>query len=429
MTTRIHFVLLFTLLAHLCQAQEIPTNVLIHAQDNAGGYPPCEPSIAVDPADPSKLVGGAVLDYVFTSSDTGKTWSVDRLSSEHGVYGDPCVIPGEKGQFYYFHLSDPSGRGWASDDILDRIVCHRLKKWGGKWDKGWGIGHNPIKDQDKEWAVWDPIQKRLVVTWTQFDAYGSDDSSCESNIMLASSKNGKRWTKAVDISSVSGNCIDNSGTNEGAVPAIYTDGSICVAWSLNGNIHFKRLKSSKAGVSVIEENIAVTGGANWSFDIPGLGRANGMPITLVDLSHGPHHGTIYINWADQRNGADDTDIWVSASTDGGKTWSAPTRVNDDPPGKQQFFTWMAIDQSTGTLHCVFYDRRNYEDHGTDVFIATSSDGGTKWVNKRISESPFFPKEGVFFGDYNNISAAQGVVRPIWTRYDDGKLSVWTALID
>jgi prepilin-type processing-associated H-X9-DG protein len=36
---------------------------------------------------------------------------------------------------------------------------------------------------------------------------------------------------------------------------------------------------------------------------------------------------------------------------------------------------------------------------------------------------------VFFGDYNNITAVDGHVRPIWTREVDGVLSVWTALLD
>lgn len=386
---------------------QVPKNVEI-INSTAGSYPPCEPSIAVNPEDPSQVVAGAVLDYVITSADSGKTWKTDRLTSRYGVYGDPCIIPGEKGRFFYFHLSNPSGLGWAGDDILDRIVCQRLTKWGGQWDQGWGMGLNSSKDQDKEWGVWDPINRRLVVTWTQFDVYGDEDPSCESNIMLSTSKKGKKWTEAIDISSVPGNCIDNSGTNEGAVPAIFTDGSVCVAWALDGNIYFKRMLTGKAGVmTVLEENIAVEGGADWAFDIPGLGRANGMPITLVDLSGGTNHGNIYINWADQRNGEDDTDVWVITSTDGGATWSDPTRVNDDPPGKQQFFTWMAVDQSTGHLHCVFYDRRNHSDHATDVVVAHSKDGGKTWNNQIVSESSFTPtRRRLFWGLQQHFSSTR-----------------------
>ena len=65
---------------------------------------------------------------------------------------------------------------------------------------------------------------------------------------------------------------------------------------------------------------------------------------------------------------------------------------------------------------------------TDVYLATSTDGGETWVNERISESAFTPLEGVFFGDYNDIAAHQGMIRPIWTRLSEGKLSVHTALI-
>ena len=408
--------------------QQKPENVMIYQGDD-GSYPPCEPSIAVGLRDASKIVAGAVLDYVFTSDDYGHTWQVDRMKSRYGVYGDPCIVAGPFNDFYYFHLSNPSGEGWANDDILDRMVCQRKTDWHRSWDKGWGIGLNEPKDQDKEWGVWDPIGDRLVLTWTQFDKYGDKSPECESNILLSTSKNGKRWTKPITLNSEPGNCIDNSGTAEGAVPAVYTDGSICVAWAKDDNIHFKRVKYDGKTTETVVENIAVKGEAKWAFDIPGLGRANGMPITVVDLSNQEHHGTIYINWADQRNGEDDTDVWVVKSTNGGESWSEPIRVNNDPPGKQQFFTWMTVDPITGILYTVFYDRRNHDDNATDVVVARSSDGGVNWENSIISERPFTPREGIFFGDYNNISAAWGKVRPIWTRYDDGKLSIWTAIID
>ena len=165
----------------------------------------------------------------------------------------------------------------------------------------------------------------------------------------------------------------------------------------------------------------------WDYEIPGITRANGLPITVCDLSDGPNKGTIYINWSDQRNGSNDTDVWLSKSTDGGDTWTPPVRVNDDAPGKHQFFTWMAIDQVTGYLYFVFYDRRNYNDITTDVFLAMSKDGGVTFINRQISESPFVPNDGVFFGDYTNITAHNGIVRPIWTRLHNGELSIWTLL--
>jgi hypothetical protein len=136
-----------------------------------------------------------------------------------------------------------------------------------------------------------------------------------------------------------------------------------------------------------------------------------------------------VNWTDQRNGETDTDVWLCRSKDGGNTWSAPIRVNDDSEEKQQFFTWMTVDQSTGYLWFVFYDRRNYTDLNTDVYMAVSKDGGNTITNFKVSEAPFAPSSNIFFGDYTNISAHNNKVRPIWARLHNNQLSVMTAIID
>ncbi|MCB0846212.1 MAG: hypothetical protein KDE26_23335, partial [Bacteroidetes bacterium] len=47
---------------------------------------------------------------------------------------------------------------------------------------------------------------------------------------------------------------------------------------------------------------------------------------------------------------------------------------------------------------------------------------------KISEKPFTPNPMGFFGDYNNISAHAGRICPIWTRMENGRNSVWTAVI-
>ena len=422
LTKNIAFVLsLVSLMSFDTSAQQ---NILIH-QPIAGDYAPCEPSIAINPNNPAEIVAGSVLNYVYTSADTGKTWITNSLTSKHGVYGDPCIIADDKNHFYYFHLSDPSGEGWENNALLDRIVCQRSNRKLTKWTKGSGIGLNHPKDQDKEWAAWDAINKRLVVTWTQFDKYGDESPTCESNIMLSTSKNGRKWTDPISISGIPGNCLDESETVEGAVPAIDNEGNILVAWSLNGKLFFNKIRFKNPASYEAKECVIVDQKADWAFDIPGIGRANGMPITVFDKNS----GNIYVNWADQRNGADDTDIWLIKSTDGGTTWSKHIRVNDDAPGKHQFFTWMTVDQSTGFIYCVFYDRRNHNDTKTDVYLAISKDSGETFENCKISEGPFEPSEDVFFGDYNNISAVNGVVRPIWTRNDSGKLSIWTAIVN
>lgn len=396
------------------------TNVLI---SNAS-YPE-EPTIYIDPNNTNRIIAGSNINSVFYSEDGGYSWNVKKLySSAYGVAGDPMVIVDEAGHYYYFHLSSPPNGSW-----LDRIVCQKSTDGGVTWNQGSFMGLNGDKDQDKPWAVVDRTTGNIYVTWTQFDKYGSSILEHRSNIMFSKSTDGgESWSEAVRINQVDGNCIDSDETVEGAVPAVGPDGEIYVSWAGPLGLVFDR--STDQGETWLDNDIFVSdlpGG--WDFDIPGIQRCNGFPVTVCDLSGGPNHGTIYINWSDQRNGTDDTDVWLVKSTDGGDTWSDRIRVNDDPPGRQQFFTWMTVDQVTGHLHFVFYDRRNYDDTNTDVFMATSTDEGETISNYKISQEPFVPDSNIFFGDYNNISAVNNVIRPIWTRLHNSQLSVWTAIID
>ncbi|HAQ37461.1 MAG TPA: glycosyl hydrolase [Saprospirales bacterium] len=385
---------------------------------------PNEPTIMIDPQNPDIVVAASNLNLYYYSSDGGKTWTVNTLTSPYGVWGDPVMVVDTAGHFYFFHLSNPPNDSW-----IDRIVCQKSIDGGKNWSSGTFMGKNGSKAQDKHWAVVDRNNNNIYVTWTQFDKYGSTSSQDSSHIMFSmSTDGGDSWMTAKRINNKGGDCIDSDGTVEGAVPAVGPDGEIYVSWAAHEKIYFD--KSFDRGQSWLEQDQVIAempGG--WDVDIPGIMRSNGFPVTLCDLSGGPAHGTIYINWADQRNGINDTDIWLIKSVDQGETWSQPVRVNDDPPGKHQFFTWMTIDQTNGYIYIVYYDRSHYADNQTDVVVARSTDGGATFKSITISESPFYPIENIFFGDYNNISAHGGVVRPIWTRLHNGKLSLHTALVD
>jgi len=395
------------------------TNIEISSNNS-----PEEPSIAVNPNNTNELIAGSNIDNVYFSTDGGITWTENVLTSTFGVWGDPVIIFDVEGDAYFFHLANPQQGNW-----IDRIVCQKTTDGGLSWNNGSYAGLNGTKAQDKEWAIVDRSDNTIYMTWTEFDSYGSSSPSDFSNIMFSKSVDGgETWTDALKINEVSGDCIDDDNTVEGAVPALGINGEVYVAWAGPEGIVFD--KSLDKGATWLDEDIFVTDFPNgWAFDIPGISRCNGLPITACDTSGLAYNGTIYINWSDQRNGALDTDVWLIKSTDGGETWGEPIRVNNDEAGKQQFFTWMAIDQMTGYLYFVFYDRRNHNDNKTDVYMAVSTDGGETFNNFKVSETPFLPNPNVFFGDYTNLTAHNNVVRPIWARLNNSQLSVLTAIID
>lgn len=404
-----------------------PVNVMIAS--GKMGLGPCEPSISINPDNPQNIVAGSILNRVHVSFDGGKTWKNDWLTSSYGVYGDPVVRIGPKGSVYYSHLSNPTGKAYASEEFLDRIVVQRSSDGGLTFNDGTSPANDRTKDQDKQWLYVNPFDGTVLMSWTEFDEYNSKNIDDKSRILFSKSDDKtETWSKPIDISDIDGNCLDDDDTTEGAVPVMDRKGNIYVTWAYGDKIYLD--KSTDGGKTWLPNDIEVAeqfGG--WSLNIPGINRCNGMPILGVDRSGGKSDGNLYINWSDQKNGDDDTDIWLVKSEDEGLTWSNRVRVNDDEKGKHQFFSWMDVDPITGYVYIVFYDRRNHDDNNTDVYLAYSTDGGNTFVNKKISESPFLPNDAMFFGDYNDISAYNGMIRPIWTRLEKRELSVWTALIE
>ena len=303
------------------------TNVLI-GTDNA----PNEPSICINPKNPQQVVAGANIDNIYHSGDGGATWTQAPVSCPWGVWGDPVISTDTTGAFLFLHLSNPPSPG----NWIDRIIAQKSTDGGKTWSPGSFMGLNGTKAQDKHWIATDWKTNTLYVTWTQFDVYGSSFPTDSSVILFSKSTNGgANWLPAKRISKLAGDCIDSDNTAEGAVPAVGPNGEVYVAWSNRNRIWFDR--SADGGSTWLAEDVLVSdqpGG--WDYNIPGIYRANGLPVTTCDTSNGPYRGTIYINWTDQRNGEDDTDVWLAKSTDGGDTWSPPVRVNDDTGQRQQF---------------------------------------------------------------------------------------------
>jgi hypothetical protein len=414
------------LLTGLC----LTISVLLYAQHpnividkNGNGD---EPSICLDPKNPSRVVAGSNIANVYYSADTGRTWRRKTQTSTLGVYGDPVIVCDTAGAFYHFHLSNPTDGSW-----IDRIVCQKSTDGGKTWNNGSYMGKDGEKNQDKHWIAIDRRNNTLYCTWTQFDKYESRAPKDSSHILFSKSTDaGNSWSPARRLDAQGGDCLDDDNTVEGAVPSVGVNGEVYVAWASPLGLVFNRSLDGGATWLPREMKIADIGGG-WSYDVSGIYRCNGLPFTACDTTlNSPFRGNIYVNWTDQRNGKENTDVWLVKSSDGGKSWSKPNRVNQDKGSKQQFFTSMTVDPKTGHLWFLYYDRSRFNTDSTDVFMALSRDGGETFTNFRVSERPFFPNKSSFFGDYNHVSAIGDIVRPIWTAMNAaGQKTIYTALIN
>ncbi len=394
---------------------------------NPNNSDPNEVVITINPVNPSNLAAGANINYYYYSTNGGKNWTQGNLTSSLTVWGDPVLIYDNNGHLYFGHLTNPAGPAF-----IDRIVVQKSTNGGVSWNDGAGIGLNLPKQQDKEWLAVDmsnsAYRHNIYMAWTEFDSYGSADPADSTRILFSRSTDaGINWSIPVKISDMSGDCIDEDSTVEGAVPAVGPNGEIYTAWS--GPLGIMLDRSLDGGVTFGQDVFVTAQPGGWDFPVSGIYRSNGLPVTACDISGSPYSGHVYVLWADQRNGVSNTDVFIIKSTNGGDTWGSPIRVNNDNSNRHQFFPWVTIDQSTGYIYVVFYDRRNTTGDATEVWLAKSTDGGNSFSNFKISESAFTPNQQVFFGDYNGIAAMNGLVYPIWTRMVNSSRSVWMAIVN
>ena len=74
-------------------------------------------------------------------------------------------------------------------------------------------------------------------------------------------------------------------------------------------------------------------------------------------------------------------VVMSASSDGGMTWSAPVPVNSNPG--HQFFPWISTDGSTGTVNIVYYDTSPDPFHKRIVVSLSQIPQGTTTVGTPV----------------------------------------------
>ncbi len=400
---------------------------------------PVESSVAIDPVNRDRMIAVSyqtgfekaprTTGYIYVSHDGGRTWRNERAGNPLGrTQGDDVVTFAAPGVALHTYISFLGIRVPNPARAENGIFVTRTDDGGVTWSNPVAAvdhANTVLPFEDKPWIAADG--DTVYIAWTRFDEYGITDPSCRTHIVVArSADGGKTFAMLRPISDSPGNCIDSDDTVEGAVPAIGVDGRVHVVWSgPKGLVH----DSSADGTTWGEDRVVSNNPGGWDIPIPGITRHNGMPVTMVDRGNGPGRGTIYVNWIDERN--DDPDVFVTKSTDHGATWSAPVRVNTDPSknGAVQFFTWMAVDPSDGSVNVLFYDRRGRAGTRSGLTLARSTDGGATFANYAVDIPDFEVADKVTFGDYLGVDARAGRVVGVFPHIVDGNVVLSAAVFD
>jgi hypothetical protein len=326
---------------------------------------------------------------------------------------------------------------------------------------------------DKEYIAVDntggPHNGRVYVTWTRFEFSG--DTFIRSPInMVFSDDNGLTFSDRIEISGASQTLCPNTfglmpgvcDADQDSYPIVAPDGTLVVVFTNFNNESPPHFRDQLLVVRVNPDTQAVSGPFkvtdifNGADDLPfneddrfTLCNSNFRVDTFNGNIAVAHDGTLYTTWWDNRAEAGqfpfpthvgpreegypcpagkttDGNVFLSRSTDGGRTWTSPVRVNGGPPDRDQWFPWVAAGPE-GRVDVVFFDRSQDPNNKlANTFVARSSNGGRTFARRKVSDfasnfdNAFFDL-GSFIGDYNGMAMdSSGRSFPVWTGVRPGK---------
>jgi hypothetical protein len=396
-----------------------------------------EPAIVVDPSDPDHMVAGSFefrpknpwglyhqMEF-YVTVDGGKTWTSGDLplSTPNDSTGDPSLsFDAKHGHFIYSFVN----WRWSADltpcDIDVRVATSvaGLDWTVGTAADGQGCVDGPNTAFDKPWIVTDnnptsPHYGRtyLVATYSQCTGPSGCTPLVDEIDTIGESHSddgGLTWSPSKQISGSNPTYCTGPPNPPAcdvsfwAFPTISPDGSLHVGFE-----NEQHTAAWEAGECCEDQYMVVSstdGGDTWSAPVHVIdqedgsrdlaycsvaqtlacltdsqisGTIGGAPYGYGILASSPINGTLYLTFADNRNGLHDVDdpvtnldVFVMASEDGGTTWSGPDVVSDAP--SDQFMPFDAVDPVTGALGVEFYDRSYGTDHRVDLTLATGQPG-------------------------------------------------------
>jgi hypothetical protein len=157
----------------------------------------------------------------------------------------------------------------------------------------------------------------------------------------------------------------------------------------------------------------------------------GQAYLAVDRSGTSSNNNVYMLASLQRSAAiDGADVMFARSTNGGSTFTAPVRINDDPvnPDKWHWFGTLAV-APNGRIDVVWLDTRNAANNtDSQLFYSYSFDGGVTWAANVAVSAPFNPFLGYpnqnKMGDYISMVSDSTGANVAYTATFNGEEDVY-----
>ena len=372
-----------------------------------------EPSIAVDPGNPSRIaIGWRQFDSVNSnfrqagfgySTNGGLTWSTGKIQA--GTFrSDPVLGFDAQGRFFY-------------NSLTGNLQCSVFQSTNA--GATWGP-QIPAYGGDKQWMAIDrtggPGHDHL------YEAWSTAENPSPGLTFSRSSDDGATWEFPAPIPS-----SPIWGTLDvGPEGTVYLVGMS----DLGAPIYVSRSTDAlNAAVSPTFSTVTVDLGGTIQTGGPNPVGLLGQLWIAVDRSGGPRNGWVYV-LASVQTASDPLDVMFIRSTDGGQTWSTPVRVNDDPAGNNayQWFGTMSVSPN-GRIDAAWNDTRGQASSNLcALYFASSYDGGVTWTpNEQASpvwnSSLGYPRQDKI-GDYYHMISRDDGTDLAWAATFNGEQDVY-----
>lgn len=406
-----------------------------------------EPQVAVNPINPSEIVGVSQQDRwpdggargltSWRSSNGGASWA--KLAdvpwsacqggpARFGRVTDPWVSYDKAGNLYFI--------GQPIDSAALGISAISVTSWNGT---GWRLPQILIEDRgdrfisnDKVSITGDPTRAGYAyATWLRFThpAEGGNSPTADfhsfafrGNPMISRTTNGgATWSTPVPMR-------QSNTYFQGNQIAVGPDGTL---YNVTANLFTGAVATDETVyMGVMRSRDA---GQTWSAPtkIAPIRTAqlfvpdDRFPIRaedyLPDIAVDPTTGDVYVVWSDGLGTPIDK-VVMAKSTDGGRHWSGPTVVATGGPSVQSYNHSIEVTEDGTVVLTYWDDRNNILGDGvatTDVWLRHSHNGASSWEPEQHLYGPFdhYPApisffepgvpRGLFLGDYMGLETIAG----------------------